>query len=55
MKRVDVVPVVIGALGTVSKKLEKWIDRIGIKLNIEHLQKTSILGTARILRKTLES
>ena len=54
-KRVDVVPVVIRALGTVSKKLEKGIDRIGIKRNIEHLQKTSILGTARILRKTLES
>ena len=55
MKRVDVVPVVIGALGTVSKKLEKWIDKIGIKLNTEHLQKTSILGIAKILRKTLES
>ena len=54
MKRVDVVPVVIGALGTVSKKLEKWIDRIGIKLNIEPLQKTPIFGTARILRKTLK-
>ena len=55
MKRVDVVPIVIGALGTVSKKLEKWIYSLGIKLNIEHLQKTSILGTARILRKNLES
>ena len=55
MKKVDVVPVVIGALGTVSKKLEKWIDRLEIKLDIEHLQKTSILGKARILRKNLES
>ena len=34
MKRVDVVPVVIRVLITVSKKLEKWIDRIGIKFNI---------------------
>ena len=55
MKRVDVVPVVIGALSTVSKKLRKWMDRLGIKLKIEHLHKTSILGTARILGKTLES
>ena len=54
MKRVDVVRVVIGALRTVSKKLEKWVDRLGIKLKIEHLQKTSILGTARILRMTLD-
>ena len=55
MKRVGVIPGVIGALGTVSRKLEKWIDRLGIKLKIEHLQKTLILGAARILRKTLES
>ena len=55
MKRVGVVPVVIGGLDTVSKKQEKWIDRLGIKLKIEHFQKTSILGTARILRKILES
>ena len=52
MKRVDVVPVVIGALGTVSKKLEKSIDRLG---KIKYLQKRSIPGTARILRKPLES
>ena len=55
MKRVDVVLVVIGALSTVSKKLEKWIDGLGIKFKIENLQKTSLQGTARILRKTLES
>ena len=55
MKRVDAVLAVIGALSTVSKRLEKWIDRLGIKLNIEHLQTTLIQGTARILRKTLES
>ena len=50
MKNVDVV-----ALSAVSKKLEQWIDKLGVKLKIEHLQKTSILGTARILRKTQES
>ena len=55
MKGVNVVPVVIRALVTVSKKLEKWIDRLEIKLKREHLQKILILGTARILRKTLES
>ena len=55
MKRVDVAPVVTVALGTVSKKLKKWIDGLGIKFKIENLQKTSLLGTARILKKTLES
>ena len=38
MKRVDVETVVIGALSTVSKKLEKWVDRLGIKLKIVHLR-----------------
>ena len=55
MKKVDVVPVVIGALCTVTNKLEKWIDWLGIKLNIEFLQKTSILGTATILKTIPES
>ena len=41
MKKVDVVLVVIGALSTVSKKLEKWIDGLGIKLKIENLRTTS--------------
>ena len=48
MKRVDAVPVVIGALGMVSKKLEKWIDRN----KTYDFQKTSILGTAGKLKKT---
>ena len=37
MKRVDAELVVIEALSTVYKELEKWIHRIRIKLNLEHL------------------
>ena len=55
MKKVVVVPVVVGALGVVSKKLKKWIDRMEINIKIELLQKTALLGTARILRRTLNS
>ena len=55
MKKVEVIPIVVGALGAVSKKLDKWIEKLGIQIKIELLQKTALLGTARILRKSLES
>ena len=54
LKEVDVVPVVIGALGTVTKKFKKWIDQLELKLTVEELQKPCLLGTARILRKVLD-
>ena len=55
MKKVEVIPIVVGALGAVSKKLDKWIEKLGIRIRIEILQKTALLRTARILRKSLES
>ena len=48
------VPIVIGTLGCVTKNLEKYIEKIGIEVEIAELQKTTLLGSARILRKTLE-
>ena len=55
MKKVIVIPIVISALGVVSKELDKWIEKIGIILNIGHVQYTAILGAAGILRKVLET
>ena len=46
----EVVPVVIGALGSVTKDFEKWISKLGIRYN-RLMQKTALLRTARILRK----
>ena len=54
-EKVEVIPIVVGALGAVSKKPDKWIEKLGIHIRIELLQKTALLGTARILRKSLES
>ena len=50
----QVVPVVIGALGSVSKGFDKWIEKLDIQCNVVDMQKTALLGTARILRKVLE-
>ena len=54
MRKVQVVPVVIGALGSVTQGFDKWIEKLGIPCNIAVMQKTALLGTARILTKVLE-
>jgi hypothetical protein len=48
-----VIPVIIGATGTISKSLREYLSNIPGKHEIRELQKTSILATARILRKML--
>ena len=54
MRKVEVIPAVIGELGTVTKHFEKWIEKLGLDLTIEALQKPFLLGTARIIRKVLD-
>ena len=53
MRKVIVVPVVIGALGAVSVNFKEYMRRIGVKVRLEVIQKTALLGTAKILRKVL--
>ena len=50
MKDVEVIPVVIGALGTVTKQFEKWIQKLDLEITVEMLQKPCLLGTARICK-----
>jgi len=47
------VPVIIGAFGLVKKGTENYIGKIPGNIRITELQKTILLGTARILRRTL--
>ena len=46
---------VVGALACISKGFSGWMDTPGIKLNVGMVQKSVLLGTARILRKVLET
>ena len=55
IRHLEVVPEVVGALGVVSKRFDAWLEKLGITIRVELLQKTALLGTARILRKLLES
>ena len=48
-----VIPVIIGATGTICKSFRKYVnDRPG-NHDVKELQKTAILDTAHILRKVL--
>lgn len=51
--KASVVPVVIGALGAVTPKLEGWLQQIPGTPSETSVQKSAILGTAKILRRTL--
>ena len=51
LKKVEVVPAVVGVLGSTSKGSSGWMDTLGIKLNVGMVQKSVLLGKARILRK----
>jgi hypothetical protein len=49
-----VIPVVIGATGTISKSFRKYVSNIPGNRDVRELQKTAILDTAHILRKVLK-
>ena len=50
MKKVVVIPIVVGALGMITTKFEKYIESFGIEIT-EHVQKSALLGTARIITR----
>ena len=54
LKKVEVVLVVVGALGRMSKGFSGCKDTLGIKLNVAMIQKSILLGTARLHRKVLD-
>ena len=54
MWSVIVVPVIVGALRSITKKLDEWLEKLDFIVNIPLLQKTTLLGTTRISRKVLD-
>jgi hypothetical protein len=51
--KTKVIPVIIGATGTISKSFRKYVNNIPENHEVNELQKTAILGTAYVLRKVL--
>ena len=53
--KVKIVPIVIGALGTITKGLLKGLEDLQVGERVETIQTTALLRTARILRRVLET
>ena len=51
---VKIIPLVVGSLGAISKQFGNRLKQIGITVGTAQVQKTVLLGMARILRKVLE-
>ena len=52
--KITIVPIVIGALGTITKGLLKGLEDLEVSGQVETIQMTALLRTARILRRVLE-
>ena len=53
--KVTIVPIVIGALGTVTKGLLKDLEDLEVSRRVETIQTTALPRKARILRQVLET
>ena len=54
LRNVEIITVVMRALGSVSVEFDRWMGKLGITCNVGVIQKSALLGTTRILRKVLE-
>ena len=52
---VAIIPIVVGAFGTVTKGLLKALEDLEDGGRVETIQTTALLRTARILRRVLET
>ena len=53
--QVTIIPIVIGAFGTVTKRLLKGLEDLEVGERVETIQTTALLRTTRILRRVLET
>ena len=53
--KVTIIPIVIGAFGTVTKGLLKGLEDLEVGSRVETIQITALLKMARILRRVLET
>ena len=53
--KATIMPIVIGAFGTITKGLLKGLEDLEVSGRLETIQMTALLRTARILRRVLET
>ena len=49
-----VVPIFVGAMGTVTRNLNSYLKEIGVNVTIQLIHESALLCIARILRKILD-
>ena len=54
LRKVTITPIIIGAFGSFSNNLQKYLEDLHIGISIQSLQKSVLLASARIFRRTLE-
>ena len=54
-RQVTIIPIVIGMFGTIIKGLLKGVEDLEAGGRVETIQTTTLMRTARILRKVLET
>ena len=52
--KVKIIPLVVGSLGAIPKQFGNRLKQIGITVGTAQIERTVLLGTARILRNILE-
>ena len=52
--KVKIIPLLVSSLGAIPKQFGNRLKQNGIKVGAAQVQKTALLGTARILKKVLE-
>ena len=53
--KVTIIPVVIGDVDTITKRLIKGLEDFEIRRRVETIQTTTLLRSARILKRVLET
>ena len=53
--KVTIIPIMIGAFSTVTKRLIKGLEDLEKRERVETIQTTTLLRTAKILRRVLET
>ena len=53
--KVTVIPIIVGALGTITEGLIKGLEDLEIRRQVDTIQTTSLLRSANILRRVLET
>ncbi|PFX18643.1 hypothetical protein AWC38_SpisGene25876 [Stylophora pistillata] len=51
--KVTMIPILIGALGSISKRSKAWFGKLGVPDFLKSVQLSAILGTVHLLRKVL--